>query len=150
MSKYRYQVFANYLRILPIWRIFFLLLFANFGIHELFLFLFLQNLALQIYSYSKSKIVTKLKVSDIDKTKKLKLWQNSKTQILPNSKTQIVTKLKNSTLFQKSTKIWDKTQNLDDSKFLVKTTRTHWQPMRCSKGNVLQFSQFFLSLTEST
>ena len=48
-EKNRYQVFMNYLRILPIWQILFLFLFASFGIHKLFLFLFVQNLAPQIY-----------------------------------------------------------------------------------------------------
>ena len=43
----------NSSRILPIWRILFLFLFASFGIHELFLFV--QNLAPRIYSYSYSR-----------------------------------------------------------------------------------------------
>ena len=41
--------------------------------------------------------MAKLKNSNCDKTKKYKLWQNSKTQIVTIlQKTQIVTKLKNS------------------------------------------------------
>ena len=44
----------NNSRILPIWWILFLFLFASFGIHKLFLFLFLQKLAPQIFSYSYS------------------------------------------------------------------------------------------------
>ena len=55
MRKKRNHVFVNYLRILPIWRILFLLLFASFGIHELFLFLFVQKLDPRIYSYSYSR-----------------------------------------------------------------------------------------------
>ena len=46
LRKNRYHVFVNYLRIL------FLFLFASFEIQELFLFLFVQNLAPRIYSYS--------------------------------------------------------------------------------------------------
>ena len=46
----------NYSQILPIWRILFLFLFTSFGIHELFLFLFVPKLAPQIYSYSYSLI----------------------------------------------------------------------------------------------
>ena len=42
----------NYSRILPLWQILFLFLFACFGIHKLFLFLFIQKLAPQIYPYS--------------------------------------------------------------------------------------------------
>ena len=52
LRKNRYEVFENYLQILPIWQILFLFLFASFGIHKLFLFLLVQKLALQIYSYS--------------------------------------------------------------------------------------------------
>ena len=55
LRKNRYQVFVNYLRILSIWQILFLFIFASFGIHKLFLFLFLQKLAPQIYSYSYSR-----------------------------------------------------------------------------------------------
>ena len=50
--KNRYQVFVNYLQILPIWLILFLFLLASFGIHKLFLFLFVQKLGPRIYSYS--------------------------------------------------------------------------------------------------
>ena len=54
-EKNRYQVFVNYSRMLPIWWILFLFLFTSFGIHELLLFLFVQKLALRIYSYSYSR-----------------------------------------------------------------------------------------------
>ena len=40
--------------------------------------------------------MTKLKNSSSDKTKTLKLWQNSKLKLWQDSKPQIVTKLKNS------------------------------------------------------
>ena len=50
--EFFYQVFVNILRILPIWRILFLFLFVSFGTNKLFLFLFVQKLAPQIYSYS--------------------------------------------------------------------------------------------------
>ena len=50
-----YQVFVNYSRILPIWQILYLFLFASFGIHELLLFHFVQKLATRIYSYSFSR-----------------------------------------------------------------------------------------------
>ena len=52
LRKNRYQVFMNYSHILPIWQILFLFLFASFGIHELFLFLFVRKLAPRIYSCS--------------------------------------------------------------------------------------------------
>ena len=55
LRENRYQVFVSYLGILPIWRILFLFLLASFGIHKLFLFLFIQNLAPRIYSYSYSR-----------------------------------------------------------------------------------------------
>ena len=45
---------ANYLRIVWVWQILFLFLFACFEIYELFLFLFMEILAPQIYSYSYS------------------------------------------------------------------------------------------------
>ena len=48
--KKRYQVFVNYSLILPIWQILFL--FSCFWINKLFLFLFVQKFASQIYSYS--------------------------------------------------------------------------------------------------
>ena len=51
-KKYIYQVFVNYSWILPIWQILFLFLFASFGVRKLFLFLFVQKLAPQNYSYS--------------------------------------------------------------------------------------------------
>ena len=54
LRKNSYQVFMNYSRILPIWWILFLFLFASFGIHKLFLFLFIQKFAPRIYSYSYS------------------------------------------------------------------------------------------------
>ena len=44
--------FVNNSWILPFWQISFLFLFISFGIHELFLFLFVQKLAPRIYSYS--------------------------------------------------------------------------------------------------
>ena len=44
----------NYSRILPILQILFLFLFTSLGIHKIFLFPFVQNLAPQIYSYSYS------------------------------------------------------------------------------------------------
>ena len=40
------------MQILTIWRILFLFLFASFGVHKIFLFLFVQKLDPQIYSYS--------------------------------------------------------------------------------------------------
>ena len=43
------------MRILLMWRILFLFLFASFGINKLFLFLFVQKLATWIYSYSYSR-----------------------------------------------------------------------------------------------
>ena len=46
------KVFVNYIRILPSWQILVLFLFASFKIQKLFLFLFVQKLAVQIYSYS--------------------------------------------------------------------------------------------------
>ena len=52
MRKNKYQVFVNYLQKLPIWQILFLFLFTSFGIHKLFLSLFVQKLAPRIYSYS--------------------------------------------------------------------------------------------------
>ena len=52
MRENLFKVFVNYSQILPIWQILFLFVFASFGIHELFLFLFVQKLAPQIYSYS--------------------------------------------------------------------------------------------------
>ena len=55
LQKNRYQVFVNCSPILPIWWILFLFLFASFGIHKLFLFLFVQKLAPRIYSYSYSR-----------------------------------------------------------------------------------------------
>ena len=51
LREKRYHVFVNYSWILPIGRILMLFLLACFGIHELFLFLFVQKLAPQIYSY---------------------------------------------------------------------------------------------------
>ena len=55
LRKNRYQVFVPFLKILPIRQIIFQFLFASFGIHKLFLFLFVQKLAPQIYSYSYSQ-----------------------------------------------------------------------------------------------
>ena len=52
VRKKHIPVFVNYLIILPIWQILFLFLFACFGFHELFLFLFIQKLASQTCSYS--------------------------------------------------------------------------------------------------
>ena len=52
MREKIFQIFVNNLQIVPIWRILFLFLFARIGIHELFLFLFVQKLARRIYSYS--------------------------------------------------------------------------------------------------
>ena len=42
----------KYPQILPIWQILFLFLLMTFGIHKLFLFIFVQKLAPPIYSYS--------------------------------------------------------------------------------------------------
>ena len=103
--------------------------------------------------------MTKLKLwqnSNCDKTQivtKLKLWQNSncdKTQIVKNSKTQNVRKkLK---LWQNSkTQIVTKLELWQISIYEEKTLKgsfsrnnlTPWQPMRCSLGSVLRFSQLF-------
>ena len=45
----------NNLWIVPVWQILFLFLFASFGLHKLFLFLFVQKFAPWIYSYSYSQ-----------------------------------------------------------------------------------------------
>ena len=55
LRKNVFQVFVNNSRILSIWQILFLFLFAGFGIHERFLFLFVHKLSPRIYSYSYSK-----------------------------------------------------------------------------------------------
>ena len=62
LRKNRYQIFVNYSRIPPIWQILFVFLFASYGIHKLFLFLFVQKLAPQIYSYS--FLLEKLLIAD--------------------------------------------------------------------------------------
>ena len=50
-----FYVFLNSLQILVVWQIIFLFLFASFEICKPFLFLFVQKLACQIYSYSYSQ-----------------------------------------------------------------------------------------------
>ena len=88
---------------------------------------------------SKTQIAMKLKNSNVDKIKKIRLWQNSKTQIVTkleankktqklklwwNSKTQTVTKLK---LRQMSIDEEEKLKGYFSENIL-----TPWQPMRCS------------------
>ena len=95
---------------------------------------------------------------------KLKLWQNSncegKNQKLKSDKTQIVTKLENSNYDNSKLKFWQNFkkklklgQNLKYNKYqFLKTKKTlrgsfskniltPRQPMRCSLGSVLRFSQ---------
>ena len=117
---------------------------------------------------NKTQIVTKLKLwqkSNCDKTQNvttLKLWQNFKTQIVTKlkqsncDKNLIVIKLKmsrnsNCDKTQKL-KLWqnlkyDKSQFIMKKKYLTgsfsKNILTPWQPMICSLGSVLQFSQCF-------
>ena len=55
MREKIFQIFMNNLWIVPVWQILFLLLFASFGLHKLFLFLFVQKFAPWIYSYSYSQ-----------------------------------------------------------------------------------------------
>ena len=68
--------------------------------------------------------MTKLKNSNCDKTKKLKLWKNPKLKLLQNSKPQIVTKLKKSNC--------DKTQNLE-----------LWKNSKCSNSDTLTNDEMF-------
>ena len=84
----------------------------------------------------KTQIVTKLKNSNYHKTKKLKMWQNSRTQIMTRLKTQNVTKLEIWHL-----KLWIK-KNF--KRAFIKNILTPGQPMRCSLGSVLRFSQCFV------
>ena len=74
--------------------------------------------------------MSKLKNSNWDKTQKLKLWQNSKTEIVTNLN------------YQKSQFEKKKTLKVSFSKNIL----THWQPMRCSVGSVLQFLRCFNGL----
>ena len=109
---------------------------------------------LKLWRNSKTQIVTKLKPwqnskcdnSNWDQTQKLKLQENSTTQMM--------TKLKKSNCDNSKLKLW---QNLyyDKFQFMTRDTLkgsfsknflTPWQPMRCSLGSLLWFSQcFFLS-----
>ena len=85
------------LQILPIRQILFLFLFASFGIHELFLFLFVQKLAPQIYSYSylREKYLLADHWTEIKKeTKKIQEKQIEKES-----------KIKKETKFRKETKL---------------------------------------------
>ena len=122
----------------------------------------------QSLNCNKTQVVTKLKLwhpklwqnTNCDKSQvvtTLKLWQNSnceqkiskslnwtKLKLWQNSKNQIVTKLINPNC--------DKTGNMTNLNLrrklnlkgsFIKNILTPWQPMRCSLGSVLQFSQCF-------
>ena len=101
---------------------------------------------------SKTKIGTKLKNLNCNKTQKLELGQNStesltnfqisnfdeiqQLKLRQNSTTQNVTKLKNSNC--------DKTQQLRvTDKSFVKNNLTPQQPMRCIRGSHLRSRDFF-------
>ena len=108
---------------------------------------FYETQKLKLWQNSKTPIVTNLKNLIYDETQKLTLWQNSLIQIvtkLKNSncdhtqKLNIVTKINSNCVKSQKLKLW---QNL--TVVIVKYfSLTHWQPVRCSQGNVLRFSRF--------
>ena len=80
---------------------------------------------------NKTKIVTKLKNSNRDKTLKLKSWQNSKTQTVTKLELWIIS-IYIAEIFLKES--------------FSMNILTRWQPMRYSLGSVLQFLQCFILL----
>ena len=73
--------------------------------------------------------------SNCDKTQKLKLWQTSKTQIVTVVRVTLVTVAVVTVVIVTS---------------FSKSHLTPWQPMTCSQGNFLQFSQCLFSFRFAT
>ena len=86
--------------------------------------------------------MTKLKNSNYDKTKILKLWENSKTLIVTKLKTQILTKLKIGQ--NKKLKLWQNKKKLKLWQFLIaqiKKKNSKTQIMTCFKKKLWQNSK---------